>query len=61
MTQIEVCPGTKSGATTTTATVDELHDTPKCRRCRRKIWAHRSVSRSAGPTCWRHITAAVAA
>jgi uncharacterized OB-fold protein len=29
----------------------------RCRRCRRLIWAPRSVSRSCGPICWRQLRA----
>lgn len=43
----------KDPATSPTATVDTDYHTERCRRCRRRIWSKRSLSRHAGPKCWR--------
>lgn len=52
-------PGAKSRATSkTTATV--AHDSTRCRRCRRSLRAVLSVSRAAGPVCWRALLRAEA-
>jgi Family of unknown function (DUF6011) len=57
MSPIEMCPGASAGdATTTTAyEVADAQHTVRCRRCRRRVWAPRSVSRACGPTCWRQL------
>ena len=44
--------GPSSPATSTTP-IDDTHHTAKCQHCCRPIWAVRSVTREAGPTCWR--------
>jgi hypothetical protein len=38
--------------------VDTEDHTERCRRCRRPIWSQRSVSRHAGPVCYRELVAA---
>ena len=46
-------PGTKSRATSTTATVDTGHSSEsRCQRCKHRLTAPQSVARSHGPVCW---------